>query len=157
MSGALGICSGGGGVFGGIINLAASSTLTEVTTATMTPAQRADYTEYMNANQLPTALGSALALVNLIVSVLLLWGSVVCLQSKQVKTKVLSMGLAACMVHGILAALISIFNFFWLKGPMAKYMESVSQTPGAAELDINMSGIASASMGIGIALDFSGS
>ena len=150
--GALGLCSGGAGCVGGVINYAAMDALGEAAVAALPSAQRAAYAEFMSANQVPQAMAAALSLVNLIVSILLLWGSVLALQSKQVKTSMLAMALAACLVHDCLKAALTVFNFFWLREPMAKYMEAMTSISGTP--DFGLESIQSGAMGIGMVIAF---
>ena len=150
--GALGICTGGSGFLGGVVNLAFAGTMSDLTVAGLPPAQRLAYDEFMTASLLPNAMQTALSLVNLIASGLLIWGGVVGLQSKQKNISMMSTALAACIVHDVLKAGLAVFNFFWLGEALAKYMKSMTNMPGMPNMGLE--GVTSASMGIGIVFTF---
>ena len=107
--GALGLCSGGAGCVGGVINYAAMDALGEAVVATLPSAQRAAYANY-ECNQVPLPWQPRFHWsIHCVDS--LLWGSVVVAKQAGEDT-MLAMALAACLVHDCLKAALTVFNFF---------------------------------------------
>ena len=135
---------------------AANSAVTELTSglsATMPPAQQVAYDDLMAASQQLMPFTAALSVVNVLVSIGLIAGGIMCLAVRKPVSRLVLMGaLMGCVLHDVLKAILTALNTYLMQDAMAAYTKAMAggMPPGSPDMEAIMG----ASQGIGLIIAF---